>query len=115
MLGIRGTREIRLVTRVAGRRSGSVVVIRMALRALQCCVHSGQRIVRIQGVIEIHARPCGGVMTGVAGGREGDGRVVWIGGVLEVGLVTTKAVRWQCAVVVVGMALRAGNCCMGTG
>jgi hypothetical protein len=81
----------------------------MALRALQRCMHSRQRIVRIDGVIKIDVRPCGGVVARVAGGRKRNGGVIRIGCILEVRLMTAKARRRQCRVVVVHVALSAGN------
>ena len=87
----------------------------MALCALQRRVHSGQRIIRIQRMVESHGWPCGCVVTRIAGSWKSDSRVIWICRALEVGLVTAEAGRRQRRVVVVGMALRARNCCMRTG
>ena len=54
---ISGPCEVSLVTRVASRGSVDVVIVGVALHAGQRGMHSGQRVVRIHGVIELSVQP----------------------------------------------------------
>jgi hypothetical protein len=105
--GIRGTREIRLVTAVARRRQCRVVVIRVALRALQGCMCTRQREHR--SMIESGRSPGAGRVAQSAVRGEARSHVSGVRGPCEVSLVAPVAGRRQCCVVVVGMALRTGN------
>ena len=79
----------------------------MALHALKRRVRSGKRIVRINRMVEVDVRPVGGVVAGLAGGRERRGSMVRICRALPVRLVAAVARRRQGCLVIVCMALRA--------
>ncbi len=116
MRRIVGPGEVRLVAAVAGGGQVIEVVIRMALRALQGGMRAGQGVIRVQRVIEGgDRRPCGVAVAGVACGRESRGRVAGVGGSVEVRLVATDAGGGNRRVVVVGVALRAGQRSVRTG
>ena len=107
MIGTCGTREVRLMARVAGRRRVHIVVVGMTLNARQCRVHAGKWIVCIRRVVEIHGSPIRRRMAGIARRWKSRSGVARIRGSFPVRLVTAKAGRRQCRVVVVCMALAA--------
>src|SRR5579859_7841450 len=106
-----GASEVRLVAAIAGRRQVVEVVVGMALHASDGCVESGESVIRVHGVVERH--PCHGpIVIGVAGVavcRESGSCVARVIGTGEVGLVAAVAVGRDRGVVVVGVALRAGQ------
>jgi hypothetical protein len=85
----------------------------MALRALHCCVHSGEWIVGVECVIEGYVRPVCCAVTGFAGRRESSGKMIRICCAFEIGLVAAIAGCGQGFVVIVCMALSARNGRMG--
>ena len=115
MIGVCGPGEIRLVAGVTCGRRCRVVVVGMALYAGQRCMHSSQWIVGVGRVIEGDSGPVAGVMTGVAGGREGCCDMAGIGCSCEIRLVTSIAVGGKRCVVVIGMALRTRHSSMRAG
>jgi len=86
----------------------------MALRALQCRMHAGQRVIRILRVIEGDVCPVCRTVTGFAGRRECGRGVIGIRCAFEVGLMTPIAGRRQCLVVIVRMALCARHSRVGS-
>jgi hypothetical protein len=115
VIRIRRAVEIRLMARVTCRGCRRVVAIRVALHAGKCRVHPGQRVVGIDGVIEVHACPVGSCMAGITCGWKSRGSMAGVVGPVPIGLVTPIAVCGQSRVVVVRVALRAGHCRMRTG
>ncbi len=109
MVRARRTGEVRLMTGVAGRRRIDVVVVDVALDTSQRCVHAGQRVVCIGGMIECDRCPVACVMAGIARRGERGGCVIGIAGGIPIGSVAAEAVDWQRSVVVVRVALRAGQ------
>ena len=103
--GIRGACKVCLVAGDAGGRQIPEVVVRVALRACQGRMESRQGPVGIQRVIERDCGPDGGVVAGVAGGREGRGDVTRIRSSGEIGLMAAVAGCGHGCVVVVGVAL----------
>lgn len=99
---------------------GSVVVA-MATRALEHGVVTRVRMAsradtvgvavigREIGVIKRRTSPCGGRVAGIAGGGEAGRLMVWIGGVVVVGLMAAHARCRQRGVVVVDVAHHAGD------
>lgn len=59
VIGIRCSRESGLMAGVAGRRRGCVAVVRMALRTRHGCMHTRQRIVCIERMVERSVEPVG--------------------------------------------------------
>ena len=59
VIGGRGPSEVRLVASVASCGRRHVVVVGVALSARYGCVHAGERIVRVEGVIECGVKPVG--------------------------------------------------------
>lgn len=59
VIGGRRPGEVRLVAGVAGGRRRHIIVVGVALSARYGCVHSSQRIVRINSVIENNIEPVG--------------------------------------------------------
>lgn len=101
--------EVRLVTRIARRRRARVIVVRMALNAGQSRMHPRKRVVRIRCMIECDRCPVRRRMACVARGRERRRDMIWIRGSGEISLVASVTSRRQGCVVVVGVALCAGN------
>ena len=69
---------------------------------------SGQRIVCIQRVIEVDVDPVRSRVARVTGRWKPGSRVAGVGRSIPIRLVAAEACRGQRAVVVIGMALRAG-------
>lgn len=115
MVRIGRTLEVRLMARVARRRSRSVVVVCMALDALQGRVRSGQRIVRIGRMVEVDARPVRRAVACVASCRKRSSSVARIGCALPIRLMAAVARRRQSRVVVVRVALCARHSRMRPG
>src|ERR1035441_8590031 len=111
--GIRGSCEIGLVAAVAGGGQGCVVVIGVALGAGERGMSAGEREDR--GVIEGGGSPVGGRVAKCAVGGEAGSYVIGVGGCGEICLVAAVAGGGQSCVVVIHMALRAGDGCMGAG
>ena len=109
MIRIRGSGKVRLVARVASRRCRGVVVVGMALNTGQRSMQSGQRVIRIDRVIEIDIGPVRRRMACVASRREPGTHMVGICGSLPVRLMASVTARGQRRVVVVRVALRAGD------
>jgi len=110
VVGIGGALEILQVTRDAGsvRAGEAVVAIHVALLTLQRCVCAGQGESHA-GMIEGSASPGCCVVTLLAGLGEVGLHVIGIGRALIVLQVARHAGRYGDAVVVVDVALRAGN------
>ena len=107
VVGVVGSGIVRLMAGVTIRGHGCVVVVGVALRAGQRCMRARQREDRC--VIECGRRPVGrGVAQGAIGGeaRRDVGRIGCAG---KVGLMATIAIGWKRQVVVIGVALRAGD------
>jgi len=107
VVGIGGPVKVFLVAAVTGGRHGFVVVVDMAQGAGHGGVRANQREYR--GVIEGRGGPDRGVMAESAIGRESRCNVVGIGGPGEVFVVASVAGGRQRSVVVIDMALRAGD------
>jgi len=75
-------------------------------------VSSGQWVVGIQCVIEVDVDPVSSRMARVAGRGEPCSRVARVCRSIPIRLVAAEAGRRQRRVVVIGMALRAGQSCM---
>ena len=107
VIGVCCSSPVRLVAAIASGRQGGVVVVGVALGA----GHGGMRASeREHGrVVEGRGGPgCCGVAEGAIGGESG-GHMSGIGGAGKVCLVAAIAGGGQRCVVVVGVALRAGN------
>lgn len=104
VIGVCCPREVGLVAGVACCGRCCVVVVRVALHAVQRCVRPCQRIVGIRCMIEHDRCPVGGGMAGVTSGGEGCGYVTWIRGSGEILLMAAVAIRGQRRVVVVCVA-----------
>ena len=106
----RGALEVLQVAADASRiRAGQiVVVVHVALRALQAGVCTCQREAS-RGVVKRRARPGSGVVALLASLREARSYVIGIGSVIEIGKVAAHAggIRAGQVVIVVDMALRA--------
>ena len=109
VIGVGGAVEISLMAGVAGGGSGCVAVVGVALDAGERGVNAGERIVGVDGVIEVDGRPVGCVVAGVAGGGESSRSMSRVGGSVPVCLVTAEAGGGQSCVVVIGVALDAGQ------
>lgn len=109
VIGIRGAVVVGLVTAVARRGRGVVVVIRVALRAGQRGVHTCKRIVGVHRMVKGHAGPVGSRMAGLTCGGETSRCVIRVGCPIPIGLMASVAGCGQRCVVVVHMALRTGN------
>lgn len=109
MVGVGGSREIRFVAGVACRRRGIVIVVRMALRTSDRCVSAGQRIVRVQGVIEFGIEPIGCRMACAAVMGQTKLHMRRIIAVHKIGCVARVAVGWRSRKYVVDVARRAGQ------
>jgi len=106
--------EIRLVAGIAGRWSVRVIVVRMALGAGQRGMSSGQWIVGIHRVIEVDVDPVRSRVARVAGRWKPGSRVAGVRRSSPIRLVAAEAGRGQRAVIVIGVALRAGQRCVRT-
>ena len=105
-----GSREVRLVTAIARRRQVIEVVVCVTLRAAHRCVRSRQGPVGKLGMVEIrHRRPGHICMAGIASGREVRRNVTRIIGAGEISLMAAVAVGGNRCVVVIGVALGAGQ------
>ena len=103
MVRIRGAVVVRHVAQVAGAAGQVVVVVHMALCALQVCVTVGQR--EAHGiVIETRRLPGGGVVAGLASLREIQRDVARVVRLLVVREVATHAGRGRSFEVVAHMA-----------
>ncbi len=101
MVGARRAGEVRFVAGVAGRRCEVVVVVGVARCAGDSRVRARQRIVGIDGVIEIGIEPICVVVAGVASVREVCCHVVGIRGAREIrGVAAIAILRHRCVVVV---------------
>lgn len=85
--------EIRLMTGVAGRRRGCVVIVRVALRASQRRMRTRQRIVRVKCVVEFRVEPIDRRVAGGAIVRQAKLHMRWIVGVCEIRCVARVAGR----------------------
>jgi len=110
VIRVRRPGEIRLVAGIAGSRRVRVIVVCMALGAGQRGMSSGQRIVGIHCVIEVDVGPVRRRMAGVAGRGKPGSRMARVCRSVPIRLVAAVAGRGQRAVVVIGVALRAGQC-----
>lgn len=97
---------VRLVATVTGRRGEIVISSHVTRRTSSRRVHTGQRPAGL-AVIEGCARPVGGRVASVAGGREPGRCVGRVIGAVVVVLVAIDASRTVQAVVVIDVALRA--------
>jgi len=113
VIGIRGAREVRLVAGVTCRRRSREHVIDVAFDAVHVDVCAGQRERRAV-VVERCPGPCGCCMACIARSGETGRGMVRIRCSVPIGLVTAIAGGRQGCVVVVGVALRTGHCCMGS-
>ena len=86
----------------------------MALCASQRRMHSRKRIVGVHRVVECDGRPVGGCMAGVTCRWESGCNVIGIRSPRKGCLVAAVARCRKCRVVVVGVALRAGDSSMRT-
>lgn len=115
MIRIRSTSEVRFVARVAVRRRGHVIVVRMALCALHGRVHPGERPMRIHRVIELGVQP---IRSGMAGGalvRQSKLHVRRVLAVVKVCRMATETRRRRARKHIIDMAARARKCGVRTG
>ena len=91
VIGIGGIVVIGLVTSYT--RGGGIVVIaaRVTAVAINRCMAAGQRIIIIMNGKGSRAPAGTGRMTFIAGGRKSKRNVIWVGGIVVIGLVTTHA------------------------
>jgi len=108
MVRIRGPGEIRLMAGVTSRRRAGKNIVDVALDAINRGVRAGQREGRAV-VIERGPGPCSGRMAGIARGGKPRRGVSRIGGAVPIGLMAAIAGGGQGCVVVIGVALCAGQ------
>jgi len=101
--------EVRHVAAGARRRRRSVVVVQVALCALQGRVSAGQRVMRVQSMIKLPAQPVGGGVAGVASVRKVQLHVAGVIRAVKVRGVARIAILRHRRVVAVCVALRALN------
>ena len=108
VIGIIGLLIFRLVAPVTVGGQSCVVVVHMAICALDAYVLSRQRECRIV-VIECRGRPACGAVAHIALLRETNRNMVRVVGLLEVGQMATDACRIGDVVVVIDVTLTALN------
>ena len=106
---IRCAAVVGLVARVTSRGCVGVVVVRVALRAGQRRMHARQRIIRVLRVVEVDVCPIRCGVARVARGWEASRSVVGIRRAVPIRLMATEARCGQSRVVVISVALRAGD------
>lgn len=104
MVGISGPREVGLVAGVASRGSVDIVIVGVALHAGKRGMPSGQRVVRIQGVIEFRIQPVDCRVTRGAIVRQTQLHVRWVLTADKIRRVAGVAIRRRPLVHVVNVA-----------